>query len=157
MMSLHAVTEDIPDDEILPDAIDPLALQKIRDAIERPNFQHHSGVDPLHDIWSDTDVIILAPVWDFFAKKQRAPTLAEIDRIMESHPARAARPGVTSPTMNCHPTAMRSIAMYCRKHGRLSGDASWIRLSEAIAVRHQLTDISEKVQGDLAFIAQITE
>lgn len=125
--------------------------------MERPDFQHNSGVDPLHDIWNDTDVIVLAPVWNFFSQHQRSPTLVELDGIMESHPARAARPGITDSTMNYYPTAMRSIAMYCRKHGRLHTDPSWIALAEAIAVRHELASILEKIQNDLAYITQIDE
>jgi hypothetical protein len=98
---------------------DELAL--IRRHRGDPDYTPQSSFNPLHENWTDTEVIVLAPFFDM----TEPPTIDEIERIMATHPALEARPG-----RPYYSIGLEILARYCFRHNKPSWHSLGLQLSE---------------------------
>lgn len=127
-------------EELFHEELEPNKLQHIRDAIGRPDYRWHSGVDPLHDIWTDSQVLILGPIFAIADPQSNPPSIEALHQIMKNHPVRAVRPCTKGSSISCYHEALVTITEYCRKHGRLHRNPSWTVLAIQLAQTHNLRD-----------------
>ena len=112
--------EDVCDKEIIEGPLTADDLAEIRRARNDPNYAPPPSVNPLHDNWTDTQVILLGP----FLGRTIPPTLEEINRIMQNHSALEARPGHTY-----HETGLETLAHYCFRHENIDWKSLGMQLS----------------------------
>jgi hypothetical protein len=110
------------DEEVVADK--PLSgdeLESIRRHRRNPDYTPQPSFNPLHEGWTDTEVIVLAP---FFGMTE-PPTIEIVDSIMKTHPALEARP-----ERPYHAIGLETLARYCFRHEQPEWDALGIQLSK---------------------------
>lgn len=136
------------EEELYHETTTPEHLAHIRKAIGRPDYQYDSSVNPLHDCWTDDQVVILGPIFEVAKPESDPPSLDGIRQIMDQHPVRAARPCTEGSSISCYHEALVTITEYCRKHGRLHRNPSWTVLAIQLARAHDLRDNLALLRND---------
>ncbi len=86
-----------------------------------PEYVPQASYNPLHEKWTDTEVVVLAP---FFGMTE-PPTIEDIDTKFLTHPALEARPG-----RPYHAIGLETLARYCFRHKKPKWNALGIQISQ---------------------------
>ena len=127
--------ENTWDEEVIDAPMTNDELEIIRRHRGNPNYQPTASFHPLHEGWTDTEVIVLAPFFQF----QEPPSIEQIKEKMNQHPALEARPGRPYYTIG-----LEILARYCLRKAKHDRNPSWETLATQLRQREDLEEILDQ-------------
>ncbi len=106
---------------------------------DNANYVIPIGVNPLHEEWTDNEVILLSHLWDTEDPLSRK----ELERRLVDHPVLVARPGREYFT-----DALHAYTRYCRRQYLQSKDVKWLITCEKLCIIYVFIDITDRLDAD---------
>ena len=113
-------------------------LADIRRARNQSTYEPKTSLNPLHEGWTDTEVIILSPLWD----SVEPLSIEELDRRLAVHPAKEVHPG-----RPYYHDAFEYYARYCLRRYLADGAPQWLETCKEIAKQKNCEIVLTRLKG----------